>query len=143
MPRAPGSRGPRAQEDPNIYYYKIRVSSVKEILTFRSTFRHEIEKSSSIREFADLLIIKNHFISSFMKCTLHFYYLWSFLWLVASAVRSFSKLKLIKTYLRNSMGQERLRNLAILSIEQSMARNLNFDVVINTFAEQKSRKKEF
>lgn len=61
----------------------------------------------------------------------------------ASAERSFSKLKLIKTYLRNSMGQERLRNLAILSIENSMARNLNFDVVIDTFAEQKARKKEF
>ena len=32
-------------------------------------------------------------------------------------VASFSKLKLIKTYLRSSMGQERLNNLAILSIE--------------------------
>jgi len=36
---------------------------------------------------------------------------------VASGERSFSKLKLIKTYLRSSMGQERLNNLAILSIE--------------------------
>lgn len=61
----------------------------------------------------------------------------------ASAERSFSKLKLIKTYLRNSMGQDRLRNLAILSIENSMARSLNFDDVIDTFAEQKARKKEF
>ena len=61
----------------------------------------------------------------------------------ASSERSFSKLKLIKTYLRNSMGQEMLRNLAILSIEHSKARNLNFDDVINTFAEQKARKKEF
>ena len=41
------------------------------------------------------------------------------------------------------MGQERLRNLAILSIEHSMTRNLNFDVVINTFDEQKARKKSF
>ena len=61
----------------------------------------------------------------------------------ASAERSFSKLKLIKTYLRNSMGQERLRSLAILSIEHSKARNLKFDDIINTFAEQKARKKEF
>ncbi|KAL4718917.1 hypothetical protein ACJJTC_013499 [Scirpophaga incertulas] len=37
----------------------------------------------------------------------------------------------------------RLSNLAILSIENSMARNLNFDDVINTFAEQKVRRKEF
>lgn len=61
----------------------------------------------------------------------------------ASAERSFSKLKLIKTYLRNSMGQDRLRNLAILSIENSMPRSLNFDDLIDTFAEQKARKKEF
>ena len=64
MPRAPGPREPRAQKDSNIYYYKIRVSFVKEMLSFRFTFRHEIEKSSSIRELADLLITKNHFMSS-------------------------------------------------------------------------------
>ena len=55
----------------------------------------------------------------------------------ASAGRSFSKLKLIKTYLRNFMGHER-RNLAILSIEHSKARNVNFDDVINTFAEKRN-----
>ncbi|KAK8357041.1 hypothetical protein V6Z11_A05G396900 [Gossypium hirsutum] len=36
---------------------------------------------------------------------------------VTLAKRSFSKLKLIKTYLRSSMSQERLNGLAILSIE--------------------------
>ena len=41
------------------------------------------------------------------------------------------------------MGQDRLRNLAILSIENSMTRSLNFDDVIETFAEQKARRKEF
>ena len=61
----------------------------------------------------------------------------------ASSEQSFSKLKLIKTYLRNSMGQERLRNLAILSIEHSMARNLNFDVVINTLLNRKPEKRNF
>ena len=40
------------------------------------------------------------------------------------------------------MGHEKLRNLAILSIGHSKTRNVNFDVVINTFAEQKARKKE-
>lgn len=37
-----------------------------------------------------------------------------------SAEKSFSKLKLIKTYLRSSMSQERLTGLTILSIEKDM-----------------------
>lgn len=45
---------------------------------------------------------------------------------VASAEQSFRKLKLIKTYLRSTMAQERLNALAILSIENDKARKLNF-----------------
>ena len=41
---------------------------------------------------------------------------------VASAKRSFSKLKLIKSYLRSTMSQERLSGLAILSIEKGNVR---------------------
>ena len=39
------------------------------------------------------------------------------------------------------MGQDRLSNLAVLFIKNSMARSLNFDDVIDTFAEQKARRK--
>ena len=47
-------------------------------------------------------------------------------------------------YVLRSMGQERLRNLAICpSNILSMPRNLNFDVVITTFSEEKTRQKEF
>jgi len=44
---------------------------------------------------------------------------------VASGERSFSKLKLIKTYVRSTMGDERLSSLAILSIENDIAENLD------------------
>jgi hypothetical protein len=43
------------------------------------------------------------------------------------AERSFSKLKLIKTYLRNTMMQNGLSGLAMLSIENEIASKLNFD----------------
>uniref|UniRef100_A0A3Q1EGE4 TTF-type domain-containing protein n=1 Tax=Acanthochromis polyacanthus TaxID=80966 RepID=A0A3Q1EGE4_9TELE len=41
---------------------------------------------------------------------------------VASAERSFSKLKLIKTYLRSSMAQDRLTGLAIISINHEVGK---------------------
>ena len=59
---------------------------------------------------------------------------------VASGERSFSKLKLIKTYLRSTMSQERLNGLAILSIENEVAGQLDFSELINDFASVKSRK---
>lgn len=62
---------------------------------------------------------------------------------VASGERSFSKLKLIKNYLRSSMNQDRLNNLAILSIENDIARKINFDDVITKFSHVKARKINF
>ena len=41
---------------------------------------------------------------------------------VASRERSFSKLKLIKNYLRSAMSQTRLTDLAFLSIERELSR---------------------
>ncbi|KAL4132017.1 hypothetical protein QTP88_009238 [Uroleucon formosanum] len=49
-------------------------------------------------------------------------------------------LKLIKNYLRNSMGQNRLSNIALLNIEKEQANILDMDKIINQFAETKARK---
>jgi len=61
----------------------------------------------------------------------------------ASAERSFSKLKIIKNYLRSVMGQERLSNLAILSIEKDIANKIDFSDSIDKFAAAKARKINF
>lgn len=62
---------------------------------------------------------------------------------VASGERSFSKLKLIKNYLRNTMEQQRLNNLSVISIEHQRASSISFEEIIKTFAAKKSRKIKF
>ena len=59
---------------------------------------------------------------------------------VASAERSFSKLKLIKTYLRSTMSQERLSGLAVISINHQLANQISYDDIIDDFASKKARK---
>ena len=62
---------------------------------------------------------------------------------VASTERSFSKLKLIKNYLRNSVSQKRLADLAILNIEAAEAKSMNVQELIYDFARKKCKKKTF
>ena len=62
---------------------------------------------------------------------------------IASAKRSFLKLKLIKFYLRSTISQERLSGLAILSIEKEMLAKLECKNLISNFASQKARKINF
>ena len=58
---------------------------------------------------------------------------------IAFTKRSFSKLKLIKSYLRFIMSQERLSRLAILSIEKEMLEELKYKNLSGNFASQQSR----
>jgi len=59
----------------------------------------------------------------------------------ATAERSFSRLKLIKSYLRSTMSESRLTNLALLSIERELSYDLDFDCVADTFSNMKKRRK--
>ncbi|CAH2085853.1 unnamed protein product [Euphydryas editha] len=61
----------------------------------------------------------------------------------ASCERSFSKLKLIKNYLRSKMSTLRLTNLAILSIDQEVCDAIDIDSAIKDFALKKSRRVKF
>ena len=62
---------------------------------------------------------------------------------IAGCERSMSKLKIILNHLRNSMRQERLSNLSMLSIEKEITNSLNFDELIETFVRAKARKAVF
>ena len=53
----------------------------------------------------------------------------------ATCERSFSNLKRTKTYLRSTMSDSRMNDLAILSIEEDLSCNwLTFDITIDKFA---------
>ena len=63
---------------------------------------------------------------------------------MATAEISFSKLKLIKTYLRNIMQDDRLSGLAVLSIENAQARKLDVSKInkLLTFLQVERRGEE-
>nr|XP_027198316.1 zinc finger MYM-type protein 1-like [Dermatophagoides pteronyssinus] len=59
---------------------------------------------------------------------------------VASGERTFSKLKLIKNYLRSSMSADRLSGLAIMSIESDIMEAIDIKETIKEFAIAKARR---
>ena len=61
---------------------------------------------------------------------------------VEAEERSFSKLALIN-HLRSSMSQERLSSLMTLSIEHKLAKQMDYEQLIDTFATEKARKINF
>ena len=63
--------------------------------------------------------------------------------LIGSQKGAMDKLKLIKSYLRSTMSQEKLSGLAILSIEKEMLAKLECKNLISNFASQKVRKINF
>lgn len=62
---------------------------------------------------------------------------------VATAERSFSKLKLLKSYLRTSMTQDRLNGLATLCIEKNMLENIPYDSIVDDFASKSATRRHF
>lgn len=62
---------------------------------------------------------------------------------VASGEGSFSKLKIIKNYLRSTMSQERLNGLATISIENDFLDRISTEKLAMKFAQMKVRRQAF
>ena len=85
-------------------------------------------------------IVEWNFIESLPNLTLSLKLFLTICVSVATCERRFSKLKIIKNYLRSTMGQCRLSDLAISSIECELARNTDFHQVRDEFATMNTRK---
>jgi hypothetical protein len=59
---------------------------------------------------------------------------------VASAERSFSKLKLLKSYLRSTMLQERLNDLAMIAFENDLLKSIQYEDLIDEFVSENVRR---
>ena len=105
-----------------------------EILTILP-FLENKKKPTEVLEY----IFKNDLFDTFPNISIALRILLTLPISVASGERSFSKLKLIKNYLRSSMSQERLNNLAIISIESEICEELNMDEIIKDFVTMKAR----
>lgn len=107
-------------------------------------FRFIIDESNEDKPWSALEILKyiykNKLSDDFSNVAIAYRIFLTIPITVASAERSFSKLKLIETFLRTTMSQERLAALSILSIEHEEASSLNFEEVIDLFSSAKSRK---
>lgn len=85
-------------------------------------------------------ITKNKLINTFPNVFVSLRILLTLPISVASGERSFSKLKLIKNYLRSSISQERLCDLATISIEKKILETLDIATTLKNFALMKARK---
>ena len=125
--------------------YKNDISSLFEIQLqlFKKTFFKELENSKSISNLVEIILAVPDLISSFNEVISVLFLFLSIPITSASAERTFSKLKLIKNYLRTTMSQHRLSSLSILAIEAEAAKNLDTAMIIKKFAADKCRKVSF
>lgn len=123
------------------YLYNDDISSdfTRQLLCLRGLLNTNIQ---TIKDLA-LFIVKNDFCTTYCDVITACIIYISLPVTVATAERSFSKLKLIKNYLRNSMGQDRLSNISILNIERNVTNQVDLEKMISTFADLKTRKKNF
>ena len=63
--------------------------------------------------------------------------------IVASVERSFIKLKLLKSYLRSTMTQERLNDLAMIALESDMLEKIDYERIIEDFISKNAQRIKF
>ncbi|XP_050066091.1 zinc finger MYM-type protein 1-like [Aphis gossypii] len=125
------------------YSNDLSLSFIHQILSFRRVLLKNIKEVSSVKELAELLIVQNICIlSSVPEVAIVLKLFLTIPVTSATAERSFSKLKLIKSYLRSTMAQQRLSDLSVLRIENEKIRSLDINMLVDKFAEKNARRSQ-
>ena len=102
-----------------------------------------LSTKSTILEVNHMLLIDYHALYSTFSDVCTAYILWLTLPVtVATCKRSLSKLKLINIFLRSTMSQGHLSDLAVLSIGNHCAKQLDTSSIVDTFAQKKAQKQK-
>lgn len=125
----------QVREEENIVKDIDGIQLFNELTSFKDIFPGEKQPTEILE-----IIVKNDLIPCFPNFALALRIFLTLPVSVASGERSFSKLKIIKNYLRNNMTQERLTDLAIISIESAFSEKIDLTEIIDKFASQKARK---
>ena len=83
---------------------------------------------------------RNRYPSSYPRASLLYQFVLTLPITVASNERSFSKLKLIKNYLRSTMTNERLFHLIICSLEYDLLDQIDVEKLVNDWTKMKDRR---
>ena len=110
-----------------------------ELRSFAKEFKKEIADKESVLEIVNLTL-ETRVRSSFPEVYKLLILFVTIPVTVPTAERSFSKLRLTKAYLRSKISQERLDNLAILSIENSEAKSIDKTKLIERFTHVNARR---
>ena len=112
---------------------------VGQLRDFRNDFTEQLEKCSSPRELLGIILNKQ-LGTLYPEVVTGLVLFLTIPVTVATAERSFSKLKLIKNYLRSTMCQSRLSALALISIENVIAKQLDIKKLTKIFAVAKPKR---
>ena len=117
-------------------HYKLDIESLESELKLvpKVIKRHEVENNIKIKTIFDLMQLLEKYKLAFSEM-----YILCIISIIippssAGVERTFSSLRQIKNYMRNKMTNKRLTNIAILSIEKKIAKNLDLEVVVDKFA---------
>ncbi|KAL5270406.1 hypothetical protein ACHWQZ_G001209 [Mnemiopsis leidyi] len=123
----------------SLYNKDLSSDFVEQLLDLKTELREELLTASHSKELLEL-IFERQLQTLYPEVVTGLVLFLTLPVTVASAERSFSKLKLIKTYLRSTMSQDRLRHFALLSIEHKEAGKLDKSLIIKKFASAKVRR---